>query len=200
MPLLVLMLLLCVPETGMAQGPHPILKEFVLIRQQQGVLLKWTIKGGQRCEGTKVYRAQGDRPFALIEHIQGICGGTDFDETYTHLDTFPAPNEQNHYRLEMGDLGFSDTVTLFYADFGQSDHARLTDPHTGTVTLLVGNTRNMPLTLQLTDLNGQVVGRQQTASNALVLQTAHLPRGVYVYRISGEGVTPVTGRLAVGHP
>jgi hypothetical protein len=184
----------------LAQGPHPILTEFALIRQYEGILLKWTIKGGSRCEGTRIFRAEGDGPFALIGSIEGICGGTDFNETYTYHDTLPASNRENHYRLEMGDLGFTETVTLFYDDFGPSGHARLTDPHTGTVTLLVSNARNVQLTVQLVDMNGRVAVQQQTVSNALVLDTAHLPRGVYVYRISGEGVNPVTGRLAVGHP
>lgn len=186
-------------QSGFTQDAHPILSEFILIRQHKGILLKWTIKGGNQCEGTKVFRANNDYPFELIKHISGICGGADFDETYTHQDTLPAKNTDNHYRLEMGDLGFTETVTLFYDDFGQSNHARLTNQGNGTVTLLVNNAQSSPLTIYLMDISGKVVSHQQSESNAIVLSTLHLPRGIYFYRVDGIGVTPVTGRFVAGY-
>jgi hypothetical protein len=196
---LIFLVLPCMLRDGMAQAPHPILSEFVLIRQHRGILLKWTIKGGNQCEGTKVFRAVDQQPFELIEHISGICGGADFDETYTHHDTLPAKNAENHYRLEMGDLGFTETVSLFYDDFGQNDHARLTDLQTGTVTLLVNNAQSKPLTVMLVDMNGRVAGRQQSTSNAITLHTSHLSAGIYIYVVSGEGLSPLSGRIVAGY-
>lgn len=181
-----------------AQDAHPILSEFVAIRQHKGILLRWTIRGGNQCEGTKVYRAHSQLPFEQIKHISGICGGADFDETYTHLDTLQAKNVENHYQLEMGDLGFTNVVSLFYVDYGQSNHARLTDAFNGTITLLFDNAQQDVVSLQLIDRSGSIVLQQQTNSNTLTILTHLLNPGIYTYRIAGAGNSPITGRFALG--
>jgi len=109
----------------------------------------------------------------------------------------PAKNAENRYKLEMGDLGFTDVISLFYTDFGQSNHARLTDAANGTIALLVDNAQQEALTLQLLDNGGHVVHTQQTNESTLHVNTKAIERGVYVYRINGAGVGTITGRFAV---
>ncbi len=193
-----LLLVLAVPETVLAQRPHPILRELVAIQQQNGVLLRWVIAGGNQCNGVMAYRSEGGSAFELIHHIPGICGSTDSDETYTYLDTSPSRNAENAYRLEMGGQGFTEVITIFFRDFGERNHARLTDVSSGNVRLLFSNDAKRTVAVQVHDQNGRPVFRQQTNESEVILRTSDWEAGMYVYRIVGESIGPVVGRMMVG--
>lgn len=186
------------PTGVLAQRPHPILKDLAAIRQQDGVMVKWVIAGGYQCNGIRVFRAVDGGPFEQIKHIPGICGSTDSDETYIHVDREPVRNSRNSYRLEMGAQGYTETITVLYTDFGKSGHARLTDPLDGSVRLLFSNDTEQAVELEVLNMTGSPIHTDRGTSGEFTFSTNGWPHGMYVYRISGGSTGAVTGRMVVG--
>ncbi|MCB9186776.1 MAG: T9SS type A sorting domain-containing protein [Flavobacteriales bacterium] len=186
---------LALPFFGMAQGPHPILRSFSAVKQTNGVLLKWVIKGGQQCQGTKVHRADDSFMFEQINHIPGVCGSFTDDETYTFFDTVPVPNAYNHYRLELGYQGFSDTVTAFFEDFGSKNYLLLTDAERNTYRVLFSNDRNREATIQVFDITGKIMYQDSRIANDFLIEPTTWPAGVYVFRVLGVAESDITGKL-----
>jgi hypothetical protein len=194
-----LVIAVMMPAQSLAQQqPHPILSEFIAIRQHVGLLLRWTITGGNQCNGTRVFRSADGVEFEQIEHIAGICGSELNDVTYSYLDTFPLPNAYNHYRLEMGGQGFTETITHFYTYFGNGNHARLTDPVDGSVRLLFSNATEREVMLEVIDMDGRPIHSAVTHESHFDLRTAGWKGGIYIYRVMGGDVGPVVGRMMVG--
>ncbi len=183
---------------AMAQQPHPILTSFIASEQPNGILLKWVIAGGNQCQGTKMFRSLDQMVFEQIGHIPGICGGTQADETYTYFDTVPYGNHYNHYRLEMVFQGFTDIVTVFFEDFGSSDHALLSDHALGTYRILYTNDLNSTNVLEVFDRFGHSVYRASGNDSDFDLRTDGWPPGVYVFRISGSAGTDIRGKIYIG--
>lgn len=191
-------LLWSAPSQAQSQ-PHQILSEFIVVRQHVGLLLRWTITGGNQCNGTRIFRSADGETFEQIGHISGLCGSEIIDVSYSHLDTFPLPNAYNHYRLEMGGQGFTTIITQFYTYFGNGNHARLTDPASGTVRLLFSNAFEKRVHLEIMDMNGRPIHSAETGMSDFNVSTLGWKGGVYVYRITGGDDGVIVGRMMVGY-
>jgi len=97
-----------------AQQVADVLDSFSLIRLGNAVQLSIVIRGGASCNGIVLERSGGDVQFSTIDVIPGICGGTDRPELYSFTDKSPFPNTLNHYRILLGETGYSDTLSVFY--------------------------------------------------------------------------------------
>ncbi len=190
-----IVMFLLVPLYGMAQEPHPILRSFTAIKQPNGVLLRWVIRGGQQCQGTWVHRANDSLLFEQINHVEGICGSFTEDETYTYFDNEPFPNTYNHYRLELGFQGFSDTVVAFFEDFGANEHLVQTNYVLKSFRILFSNDLNQEALLRVFDLSGRTVLEQTGNNSDFVVDPASWNAGIYVFRISGVAETDIHGKL-----
>ena len=181
-----------------AQTAHPILSSFNAYKQPNGILLRWVIKGGNQCQGTKVFRSVEGDTYQQINQIPGICGSFTEDETYQFFDSVPVPNRYNSYRLELGFQGFSEPVTVFFEQFGADDHLVLSDPNSGTVQILFSNDLNRKATLRVFDSSGKLVREQTTTGNRMELNPTGLITGIYVFRISGVGAKDIHGKVHLG--
>lgn len=186
---------LVLPIIGLAQNPHPILRSFSAVKQTEGVLLKWVIKGGQQCQGTMLHRANDSFVFEVINDIPGICGDFTEDETYTFLDTVPFPNTINYYRLELGFQGFSDTVTAFFEDFGSDDFLLYTDSEKDIYRVLFSNDRNREATIQVFDVSGKLMLEEARIGNDFTIEPNGWRAGVYLFRILGVSESEISGKL-----
>lgn len=187
--------LMVFPMLVLAQDPHPILRSFSAVKQPNGVNLKWVIKGGQQCQGTYVYRADKTLLFDVINHVEGICGNFTEDETYTYFDNSPKSNAYNHYRLEMGKRGFTDTITVFFEDFGADNYLLLTGDGRNQFRILFSNDLNREATLRLFDLSGKVLKEDRTMGNDISVNSDGLRAGLYIFRISGVSEVDIAGKL-----
>lgn len=188
------MLFLVLPFMAAAQGPHPILRSFTAFRQPNGIVLKWVIKGGKQCNGTWVFRADESLVFEEINHVEGICGDFTEDETYTYFDPEPISNRYNYYKLEMGFQGLTDTIVVFFEDFGSDGYLLLTQPN-GNYRILFSNDNNREARLQLFDVSGKLMFEESGMSNDFILEPTGWRAGVYVFRISGVAEGNITGKL-----
>ena len=56
------------------QGNHPFIKSVNLFQQEDVVVLRWVMHGGNTCHGMKVYRAENEVDFSQIGIISGSLG------------------------------------------------------------------------------------------------------------------------------
>jgi len=84
---------------------HYLLSSFEAIKDNNRIILQWTIKQGGSCFGIGIFRSNNDQNFALIGEILGNCGSTEFDQKYTYIDESPLKNTSNFYVLELGFSG-----------------------------------------------------------------------------------------------
>lgn len=189
------LLFLLLPLWGFAQAPHVILASFSAYKQPNGVLLRWVIKGGSQCNGTKVFRQNEVGVFEPINHIPGICGSATENETYQFFDEEPFPNAYNHYKLEMGFQGFSATITVFFEDFGSANHAVLSDYQANSYRILFQNELNRQATLQLYDQMGRAVYTRTATDSDIAIDANSLQPGVYIYRVTGVSEQKITGKF-----
>ena len=160
--------------------------------------MRWVIKGGSQCNGTKVFRANVHGEFELINHIPGICGSNTENETYEFFDPNPSSNSYNNYKLEMGFQGFSETITVFYEDFGNQNHKVFSDFQTNTQRILFTNDLNRIAVLQLFDSMGREVYSESGSDNDFIISPDGLKTGIYIYRISGVSDKPMQGKFYLG--
>ena len=188
-----------IPMMGLAQSPHPILNSLEAYKQPNGVLVRWVIAGGGQCQGTTIYRSLDEINFEQIGHIDGICGSTDAEETYSFFDSIPRPNTYNHYRLEMGFQGFTTIVTVFFEDFGNSNYSLFTDHPTETFKILYSNDPKNRAVLNVYDRMGNSVYTDSSTNSDIQFQTSGWRSGVYIFRITGVSEADIHGKFYIGN-
>lgn len=178
-----------------AQKPHPILRSFTALKHPNGVNLKWVIKGGQQCFGIRIFRADESLTFDEIDHIDGVCGDTEEDETYTYFDSEPISNSYNNYRLEMGSQGYTDTIQVFFEDFGSDRYLFITENASNSFRILFTNDNNRDAVLKVFDVSGKLMYEEMRTDNNFTIQPSGWRSGTYVFRISGIAQTDMTGKF-----
>lgn len=192
---ILLFVTLLLPVFVFAQEPHPILSSLNAYKQTNGILIRWVIKGGSQCNGTKVFRSAYAEPFELVNFIPGICGSTTASVTYQFFDSIPVSNAYNSYKLELGSQGFSSTVTVFYEDFGKENHVVFSDYHNNSHRILFSNDLKIKAVLQVFDRVGNLIHSETgTDSDFTVSQLGWKP-GIYMFRISGAAEKDIVGKI-----
>jgi hypothetical protein len=186
---------LLLPLFSFGQEPHVILNSLKASKQTNGILVRWVIKGGDQCNGTRVFRATAQGHFELIYDIPGICGSSTKDETYQYFDSNPISNNYNTYRLEMGYQGFTEPITVFYEDFGNAEHKVFSDFQTNSQRILFTNDFNRDALLQVFDSTGRAVYSESGTDNDFLIQPSNLKPGIYIYQISGVSEKTMQGKF-----
>jgi hypothetical protein len=186
---------LLLPLFSFGQEPHAILNSLKVYKQTNGILVRWVIKGGDQCNGTRVFRANAQGHFELTYDIPGICGSSTKDETYQYFDSNPISNNYNTYRLEMGYQGFTEPITVFYEDFGNAEHKVFSDFQTNSQRILFTNDFNRDALLQVFDSTGRAVYSESGTDNDFLIQPSNLKPGIYIYQISGVSEKPMQGKF-----
>ena len=192
-----ILLLALGPFMGFAQSPHPILNSFTAYKQPNGILLRWVIKGGNQCNGTKVLRSADGIAFEEINHIAGIWGSTTENETYSYFDSIPIPNAYNHYKLELGFQGFTEPITVFFEDFGKANHVVL-DNGNGSYRILFSNDLNDKAVLQVVDRAGKPIYEEVATDSDFEFTVDGWRAGVYIFRITGVSKVDISGKIYFG--
>lgn len=195
---LFIFLLVLMPRLVLGQEAHPILQSFNAYKQSNGVFLRWVIKGGNQCNGTKVFRASDDLVFEEVNHIPGICGSFNQNETYSFFDSLPHPNRYNHYKLELGFQGFSQAVTVFFEDFGEEQFLVLGAARSQTVRILFSNDQNQPMTFEVFDLGGKLIYSEMGNDSDFEFDPSAFRPGIHVFRILGTTGSDISGKLYFG--
>lgn len=189
--------LLAFAQTAKAQE-DPFL-DFIGGTENDGkVFLQWVMKAGTTCDGIRVYRSTDNQHFEQIGRIAGICGSPDFAVGYTFTDENPVLNQNNHYRLELGNLGFSKSITIAVFDLGKKAYRLFPHPVKNQAVLYFENSSHTSKQLSLFDLNGRPVYQAETNADSFQLNANILPSGMYMFQIKGnEKQSGVQGKIII---
>ncbi len=162
------------------------------------VFLQWVMKAGTTCDGIRIYRSTDKQSFDQIGSIAGICGSPDFAVGYTFTDEEPHLNQINHYRLELGNLGFSGTIAIEVFDFSTQPYRLMPHPVKSQSKLHFENSGQTAKQLSLVDINGRLVYQDETSGNVFQLDADNLSSGVFLFTIGNkDGQQTIQGKIII---
>ena len=164
-----------------------ILDDFTLDLNQGKVLLAWTIKSGNVCNGIQIYRSSTEDSlnFELIEDIQGVCGDLSSPITYTFTDENPKQNQINYYKLLLGQE-FSDVLEIEVLFIPANSYLLKPHPITSSSLLYFYNSNNNDVELKVFDDFGSVIYKSQTTSNSFILDSSIISSGLYYFTLENK--------------
>ena len=166
-----------------AQTAHPILRDLSVFQQEDQIVLRWVIFGGNTCQGTKIFRGSSEADLMQIGSISGICGSTDSDETYTYVDSNAIANTLNYYKLELGYQGFSQPVSIFFEQFGPEGVLVISDPLNKQVRILHDNLGKKIAELTIVDQSGLIISRLKDDTQEFSVDMRDWDSGIYFFQL-----------------
>jgi hypothetical protein len=178
--------------TGKAQDG--LLVNFSGQQIENYIHLDFTVRGGVSCSGTEIERSADDVHFETIGIIPGICGSSISDESYSFDDSVPQKNQLNYYRINFGQLGYSQSIRLQFVDYGNG-FVLFNNPGAGTVSALFSNPDNKEITFSLIDLRGRILQSVTTRGDDMLIHSGLLLRGIYILQLKDEGTILHTSKI-----
>jgi len=177
---------------------HPYLERFQAAEVDGMVVLSWTLKAGNTCNGVQIQRSVGSSSFEQIGEIPGVCGSIDDDVDYVFLDSLPVLNIPNRYRLELGNEGISQVIEIQITGLRNNDHQIRPHPVSQRSVLLFKNDKRQKMILQLTDMNGKRVQEAVTDVEHFTLERTEFSAGVYLFTIRDQrGLVTTVGKVVI---
>ena len=161
--------------------PHPILSEFNVQKTGSRIYLSWTIKEGNSCLGTSIFRSVDSIQYERIGEIFGICGNDSIPQEFSFIDGEPVANKKNFYRLELGNTGFTEVVSVFYLTPGSV--LLFPNPAHGQLNIRFENDKSQEAILILFDGYGRIIQSVATKENQFRFPTQSLASGIYYYHL-----------------
>jgi hypothetical protein len=152
-----LFLLLFLPIQLSAQT-HYLLSALDALKDNNRVILTWTIKKGNSCIGITIYRSVDNVNFKKIGEIQGACGSTEYAQSYLFIDESPIKNRTNYYSLELGFSGRTEpSLAVQFIDFSQKKSVVLPNPVTSNGKIHIENPDHQKRNLFIFNKSGQKI-------------------------------------------
>ena len=161
------------------------------------VFLRWTIKSGNTCTGTRIEHSTGGTGFLKIGEISGICGSPDQPTTYEYIDSMPVPNRMNYYRLEMSLLGYSSPVIVEVIFLNDGGYSIQPNPVVSQSRLVFDNPDNEAFEFCLIDQQGRQVVNKFTNNNYVIIDRNLIRSGMYIFKILKDNSIRIKGKVVV---
>jgi len=191
-------LLLCSPVFVLSQQGENLLSDFRTQQVGNNVHVNFTIEAGNSyCLGVGLERGLDSVNFEVIAAIAGVCGGSEFAESYLLVDSFPYPNQTNYYRLVLGEVGISEIIPVHFIEL--EDGMKLFPNPTNHFSKLVfDNPSNSRFNFSLYDATGNILPPYFSGNGSeVIIDTSTMEVGVYVWSLTLESGEMWKGRLAV---
>ena len=169
-----------------------MLEDFMIVQNESSIILDWTIKEGNVCDGLKIFRSEDAQNYEKIGEFFGVCGNISEPQDYTFQDDSPIANSYNYYRLELGFNGVSSPVSIYYVDFGENTSLFAPNPCSDRGVLHFYEDGDV--LIQIYDSKGGKVKEFRTIENSVEINLSAFSNGIYYYRIIGES-TIYRGRI-----
>ena len=188
----VFVLLFSVLVSVVSGQEHAILSKFTAQYTGSEVVLAWTIKGGQQCNGVDVYRSIDSVNWVKIGGVEGICGASE-PQYYDFIDAEPALGNLNYYKLQLGTQGFSSIQSAKVIRYDELYEA-YPNPSSSQINLSftpeIGNGELIVFNLQ----GKQIYTRLLDSGEEVSLDKYQFGTGIFVFRWIAEGKS-VSGKL-----
>jgi hypothetical protein len=167
---------------------------------QDKVLLSWTVKTGNSCNGIRILHTLDSTSFNEIGTIEGVCGSTSAPTNYSFTHLHPIANAKNYYKLDFGGEGFSQIIAVNYFDFSENGFVLLPNPIQTDSKLYFNNENNANSVLTLYSTNGSVVHAEKSTLNYFGISGYSLEIGTYLFTLKTEGKSSeISGKFMVTH-
>ena len=186
-----LMIVMYLPVSGLAQ--HPLLSDFTGFQQDNYIHLSWTFSSGSQCNGMRMYRSNDGEIFTKIDEIPGICGASETPVTYSFTDSTPIPNTTNHYRLELGNQGFSTILAIDYFAPGENGYTIITSQ--SGIEVLIDKPPTRKGVAQIFDIRGNLTDEFGFTTRRISLIHTQGVAGAYIFRLTYENGAVLSGKF-----
>lgn len=185
------LILIFIGLTGYGQE-HTILSKFTAHYTGSEVVLAWTIKGGEQCNGINIYRSTDSVNWVKIGEIQGVCGASE-PQFYDFNDVEPELGNINYYRLSLGTQGFSSIQYVQVIRY-ENSYAAFPNPSNNQMTFSVSPELGYG-TLNVFSLSGDLVYQYEMfEEETLVLSKDVIGEGYFLFKWINDEIV-VSGKL-----
>ncbi len=183
------------PYSCLAQSP--ILENFSVFESSGNVYLNWTVGEGYTCSGIQIYHSLDSFNWKRIGEIGGICGSSSEAVSYSFVHEMPAFNTINKYRLQLGLLGFSNTLSITLIDIKKDGYRIYPNPVTNNSVIYFNNIRKQLCNLLVYNVSGSPVAQVNSNSDEFDISQIRLIAGLYFFTIRNEGGINLNGKFLV---
>jgi hypothetical protein len=172
---------------GVRGQSFPILSDFTAEKSGDKIFLNWTINAGNTCNGIFIFRSSDSLHYQKIGEIFGICGSATEPQSYSFFDTDPVKGKRNFYRLELGSVGLSGIVSLFFLIPGTIQ--LFPNPARERLQVNFENEKKNKVTLQILDRQGRFIQLLGSRDDFIEVSLEQYSPGYYYYNL----LNPETG-------
>ena len=189
--------LLLLVSFGFTAKSQSILSDFDIDLSEGKVLLAWTIKSGNVCNGMQILRSKDSISFVMIEDIQGVCGNLSSSVSYTFTDQTPILNTTNYYKINFGGQQESHVLGIEVINVINNSYLLKPNPVSGASDLYFQNDNQNEMVLKVFDDFGDVIYLDQTYSNKFILDSTSFSSGIYYFSLEKQKTRNVINGKAV---
>ena len=146
--------------------------------------------------GIEIERSTDTTNFITIGTIPGVCGNGAEDVAYSFDDKAPLQNQDNHYRLLLGQVGYSEIIKVSFFDYSSGSYA-FPNPAPDHVTIFYPNSIKAKLQFKLFDLSGKLLQSLPTEGGSIELDVSGIQSGIYLYQLINQGSIEYHGKIAI---
>ncbi|HQQ11587.1 MAG TPA: hypothetical protein PK855_00400 [Bacteroidales bacterium] len=193
-------LLLVVVKMPQVLFSQEFIGDFRIAENDSKVLIQWVIREGNTCDGVRVYRSADGIFFEEIGRIEGVCGSPYSAVAYDFTDSVPLLNRKAFYRLELGNLGVSETLSILVVDFSANNYRIVPHPATAGSRIYFQNPRNQQHQLHILSALGKTEAKLLTTDAFFELNATKPRAGLHLFIIKNErGFVVASGSLLLGN-
>ena len=195
---LLLFFLLILSATTIFAQHNPILANFTATENKGKVYLSWNIVSGSTCNGIQIYSSTDTVNYTPIGSIAGICGSSSAPISYSFTDIKPEKNKINFYRLELGNNGLSEIISVEIIDLNNNGYQIRPSPVIDKAKIYFNNDTKIKYQLSIYNLNSILIFAASTQDSFFEINTENFHSGIYLFTIATEGNLPkVVGKFMV---
>lgn len=178
-----------------------VLSDFYAQKLTSAVSLKWQTSSEENVKRFVIERSSDGKNYKSIGQVAAV-GNSTTKQLYNYTDNSPLMPATNFYRLLMqdadGNYKYSKILTVKYTGELSLDIQLSPNPTSGMLQIQLPDGLKGTISLQVFDLNGRVIRRQNLASDGNALSTSidvsGLQSGVYILKAQ-SGSTSLTNRF-----
>lgn len=171
-------LVFCLASFWMFELDAQTVYDFRLSEQNSTVYLNCIIHQGSSCQGISFERSTDSLNFEEIGKIFGVCGSTNFDQSYSLTDENPPKNQKVYYRLKLGERELSAIKSVLIVDAAKGMFI-FPNPATENASVYFANDNFEEIQLLIADKNGRIVRQGETNQKQIQLPVTLLESGIY---------------------
>ncbi|MGB1004854.1 MAG: T9SS type A sorting domain-containing protein [Salibacteraceae bacterium] len=160
-----------------------ILDSYSVIEVDGTVYISCVISSGSTCNGINVFKSTDSIDFQVIGNIAGVCGSSDNPVRYEFTDEQPKINAVNYYKLELGGVGFTPTLSVDFRSFQDNQVQIAPNPITNSGIIFFKNPTNEKVQIEITSITGATVFNSFTNAEKLNLNSIPWVSGMYLVKV-----------------